>query len=226
VKRLIDVALALLALVLSAPMFGLVAAGIRLCSPGPIFHKANRVGLRGQIFRMYKFRTMDLEHEVFQSAITGKTDPRVFPLGAWLRYLKIDELPQLLNILKGDMSIVGPRPEDPGIVEEHYAAAHMETLSVLPGLSSPGSIYYYTHMERELGVGNPEQYYVERILPVKIALDRVYLREASRFYDAKIMLRTLWVVVCMFFGRRDFPEPPELSKVEAWPQSHVRSCEN
>jgi lipopolysaccharide/colanic/teichoic acid biosynthesis glycosyltransferase len=161
---------------------------------------------------MYKFRTMHVEQRSFSSLITPKDDPRIFRVGLWLRRLKIDELPQLINIVKGDMTFVGPRPEDPEMVEKYYRPAHWETLSRLPGLSSPGSLYYYTHCEQTLGRDNTEQWYGEQVLPAKLALDLVYVREASCLYDLQIMLRTVWVISCMAFGRQRFPEPPELAK--------------
>jgi lipopolysaccharide/colanic/teichoic acid biosynthesis glycosyltransferase len=126
--------------------------------------------------------------------------------------LKIDELPQLINVLKGEMAIVGPRPEDPRIVDEYYTREHLETLSVLPGLASPGSIYNYTHGERLLSADNTEQQYVEQLMPVKLALDIVYVREASFVYDLKIILRTIGVILAIALGKREFADPPEMIK--------------
>jgi lipopolysaccharide/colanic/teichoic acid biosynthesis glycosyltransferase len=161
---------------------------------------------------MYKFRTMHVEQRSFSSLITPQNDPRVFKFGSWLRRLKIDELPQLINIVKGDMTFVGPRPEDPEMVKQYYKAAHSETLHRLPGLSSPGSLYYYTHCEHTLGQEDTERWYGEQVLPAKLALDIIYVREASCLYDLQIMLRTVWVITCVAFGRRRFPDPPELGK--------------
>src|SRR5207244_1312396 len=118
---------------------------------------------------------------------TGAHDPLVFPLGAWLRAVKLDELPQLINVLKGEMAIVGPRPEDPAIVARHYDALGRETLTVRPGLASPGSIYSSTHGDALLTGPDPEAAYAERLLPVKLALDVVYTRHASLAYDARIV---------------------------------------
>src|SRR2546422_2268160 len=118
VRRLVDVVCAAIALVATAPLLALAAVGIRRASPGAVLYRAERVGRGGRPFIMYKLRTMHARRRSDASVITGAEDPRVFPLGAWLRRLKIDELPQLLNVLRGEMAIVGPRPEDPAIVRD------------------------------------------------------------------------------------------------------------
>jgi len=214
-RRLFDITvscIALIALLLLAPLLAVVAMGIRLSSKGPIFYRARRVGRDGKPFTMYKFRTMDTAGTTCTSAITATQDPRVFPFGALLRRYKIDELPQLINIFKGEMSVVGPRPEDPGIVQKYYTAADLETLRVLPGLTSPGSLYDYTHGEQLLDGDDPEKLYVKRLLPVRLALDTVYIRAASLTYDLRLILRTLWIITALVFGKRHFPEPPEMAK--------------
>jgi lipopolysaccharide/colanic/teichoic acid biosynthesis glycosyltransferase len=212
VARVVGVLVALTALLALIPVFAFAAVGIWLSSPGPVFFRANRVGLNGRMFCMYKFRTMRVAREPGGSTITAKGDPRVFAFGSWLRRLQIDELPQLFNIVKGDMAIVGPRPEDPRIVRSAYAAPHLETLQVLPGLTSPGTLYYYMHGEQRIDVGAPERYYVEHLLPTKLALDRAYVREASALYDLQLVLRTIWTIVLMAMGVTTFREPPELAK--------------
>lgn len=212
-KRLIDIVLALTMLLLSSPLMLLAAVGIWLSSPGPVIYRARRVGRNGKRFTMYKFRTMEVAQSSGSSRISAQDDRRVFAFGAWLRRLKIDELPQSFNILKGDMSVVGPRPEDPFMVEQHYAPEHMDTLLALPGLSSPGSIYNYTHGERRLAdQPDVEAYYLEHLLPLKLALDLVYVREASLRFDLRIMMRTVWVILCMGLGRRTFSEPAEMAR--------------
>lgn len=214
VKRLIDILASASALVVLSPLLVFAAVGILVSSPGPVLFRAMRAGLGGRPFTMYKFRTMHVCQGGFRSAITAAADPRVFRFGAWLRRLKVDELPQLINILKGDMSLVGPRPEDPRIVEAHYAPLHLETLNVLPGLASPGSIYNYTHGERLLSQSpsGAERLYVERLLPVKLALEVVYVREASLLYDLKVVLRTAATIAATAAGRKRFPEPAEIKK--------------
>jgi lipopolysaccharide/colanic/teichoic acid biosynthesis glycosyltransferase len=212
VRRLIDIVLSIIGLVVIVPVLALAAVGIFLSDPGPIFYRARRVGLNGRQFCLYKLRTMYINQGSFSNAITSQSDPRVFRFGAWLRRLKIDELPQLLNILKGDMSIIGPRPEDPTIVEKYYLPEHFETLSRLPGLASPGSIYNYTHGEEFLTGDEIERIYAERLLPIKLALDTVYIRDATIVYDMRLCIRALWAITCTALGKTQFSDPPELTK--------------
>ena len=213
-KRLFDVVVAALGLVVAAPVLVVAAVGIRLSSRGPILHRARLVGRDGRLFTMYKLRTMHLGGS--GSVITAERDPRVFAFGRPLRRLKIDELPQLLNVLRGEMSLVGPRPQHPAIVTRHYAPEHWETLRVRPGLASPGSLYDSTHGEPLLGSVDPERTYVERLLPIVLALDLVYVHRASLRYDATVVARTLRLIASAAVGRRTFPDPPELSEARRY----------
>jgi lipopolysaccharide/colanic/teichoic acid biosynthesis glycosyltransferase len=214
-RRALDVVLAGVALLAVAPVLAVAALGIRLAASGPILYYARRVGLDGRPFTMYKLRTMRVAPTQTQtSVVTAKDDPRVFPFGALLRRAKIDELPQLVNVLRGDMAIVGPRPEDPRMVAQYYAPLHHETFRVRPGLTSPGSVYAYTHGEAQLEASDPERCYAERLLPVKLALDLVYARRASLRYDLALIARTAWVLGAGLFGARSFPLPPELPEAE------------
>jgi lipopolysaccharide/colanic/teichoic acid biosynthesis glycosyltransferase len=210
-KRLFDVVCAAIGLLLAAPVLLIAMVGIRLADPGPVLYRARRMGLGGRPFTMYKLRTMLVERGGAGSRVTAANDPRVFRFGRFLRASKIDELPQLLNVLRGEMSFVGPRPEDPDFVLRHYSASERETLSVRPGLAGPGSLYHETHCEWSLGGANPEAAYVEKILPLKLALDLVYVRRRSFRYDLAIIARTLAVIAGKLSGRRDFPDPPELA---------------
>jgi lipopolysaccharide/colanic/teichoic acid biosynthesis glycosyltransferase len=212
VKRLFDVCCAAVALVLTAPLIGLAAIGIKLTDPGPVFFRARRVGYLGRQFTMFKLRTMRQMPEGSSGPlITGARDKRVYPFGQLLRRTKVDELPQLFNVLRGDMSIVGPRPEDPTIVRQHYSSADLETLGVRPGLASPGSIYQYTSGDHLLTGANPEAHYIDRLLKTKLALDRVYIRHASLRRDFAIIGRTLLTIGAVATGRRKFSPPPEMS---------------
>src|SRR5574341_29964 len=217
-KRLFDVACATVALIAVAPLLLVAAIGIRLSSRGPALYRATRLGLGGRPFTMYKLRTMHVArsaHRAPGGPITGARDPRVFAFGAFLRRTKIDELPQLLNVLRGDMTIVGPRPEDPAIVHRHYAPLHFWTLGVRPGLASPGSLYQYTHGEALLAGEDPEQAYAARLLPTKLALELVYVRRASLYYDLGIIARTLWGIAAIAVGKRGFRPPPEMRQATA-----------
>ncbi|MEX2156251.1 MAG: sugar transferase [Gemmatimonadales bacterium] len=209
-KRLFDVVCAGLALIVSAPLLGLAAIGIKLTDPGPVFYRARRMGYLGRQFTMYKLRTM--RHRAHGGArITGHGDARISPLGRILRRTKIDELPQLFNVLRGDMAIVGPRPEDPAIVKQHYSSTDLETLGVRPGLASPGSIYQFVEGDKLLTDQDPEAGYVAKLLKTKLALDRVYIRRASMRRDFAIIGRTLWTIGAVAAGKRRFPPPPEMA---------------
>jgi lipopolysaccharide/colanic/teichoic acid biosynthesis glycosyltransferase len=216
--RLLDLLLASVALVLASPILAIAALGIRLSSPGPILYYAGRVGRHATLFRMYKFRSMHLQADAM-SRISQTNDPRTFYFGAWLRFLKIDELPQLLNIIKGDMAVVGPRAEDPEIVAKYYRPEDFQTLSVPPGLASPGSIFNYTHGEQMLEGENAEQIYARELLPIKLALDRVYLRHASVRYNVRVILRTMWVILSKMAGKKTFRLPPEMESAQRFLES-------
>src|SRR2546430_1417724 len=151
VKRLFDVVCAAVALVLTAPLIGLAAIGIKLTDPkgGPVFYRARRVGYLGREFTMYKLRTMRQDGDDGGGPrITGARDARVYPFGQLLRRSKVDELPQLFNVLRGDMAIVGPRPEDPMIVKEHYSPPDLETLGGRPGLACLTRVHGLMHLVR------------------------------------------------------------------------------
>jgi lipopolysaccharide/colanic/teichoic acid biosynthesis glycosyltransferase len=205
VKRIVDVSVALMALLLSFPVLLGAALGIMLTSPGPIFYKARRVGKGGKIFSMLKFRTMHVNSDL-SSAITAPDDRRIFRFGLWLRRLKIDELPQLWNILTGDMSLVGPRPEDPKIVERDYEDWMHETLLVSPGVTGPGSIYGYVYGDALLDACDPEGSYARNLLPPKLALERGYMERAGLKSDLGYILLTAWAIVAHML-RRDLSLP-------------------
>ena len=228
VKRVLDIVIAGGALAITAPLLVFAAIGIRLTSPGPIFFRAKRIGLdlrrshrdtrsgaqaierrrqdgyRGREFTMYKFRTMRVHERDAATPITALHDSRVFPFGAFLRVTKIDELPQLINVLKGDMTLVGPRPEAPEIVRSHYTPDDLTTLQVLPGVTSPGTVYYYTHCESMLATDKIVDQYVDRLLPAKLALDRVYIKRGRPLYDIRVIFRTAAAILAGFLVCADF----------------------
>jgi lipopolysaccharide/colanic/teichoic acid biosynthesis glycosyltransferase len=210
-KRLFDMAAAIIGLLLLSPVFLLAFVGIKATSSGPAIYRARRMGQHGVVFVMHKFRTMHVGNQP-ASVITGVADKRVFGFGRLLRATKIDELPQLYDVLTGTMSIVGPRPEDPKIVEQHYNQLARETLNVAPGLASPGSIYNYTHGHLYLRDADPEGSYVRQLLPMKLALELVYLRRQSFTGDLLVIARTAITIVRIALGQRLFAEPPEMAE--------------
>ena len=214
--------IALLGLIISSPILFISSAVIRISSRGPVLHRATRAGKNGQPFTMFKFRTMHLSAQKPGGRITAGRDPRVFAAGRGLRRLKLDELPQLTNILRGDMAIVGPRPEDPTIVEEHYTPFMRETLRVLPGLTSPGSLDYYAcEVTLPDDPVEAELVYVQRLLPRKIALDMVYVEHKTWRYDVELILRTILGVIGVHnaFSKRQTWERNEAARLQGSAQS-------
>jgi lipopolysaccharide/colanic/teichoic acid biosynthesis glycosyltransferase len=179
-------------LVIASPLLGLAALAIRLTTRGPVLFRAQRAGLDGTAFTMYKLRTMRLQPVEGAAPITSGSDNRIFGVGRILRRLKLDEIPQLANVAGGQMAFVGPRPEDPGIVARYYTGFMRETFTVLPGLTSPGSLAYFAE-EGQLPdePAEAERIYAADLLPRKIALDVVFIRNRSSRYSVEIVLRTL-----------------------------------
>lgn len=202
-------------LVLTSPVLVLTGLVIRLSSRGPVIYRAARLGLRGRPFTMYKFRTMSgTDNE--SSPITAGDDARIFPVGRVLRRYKLDELPQLVNVLRGEMALVGPRPEAVSIVRQHYTPFMIETLDVLPGLTSPGSLAYFAEESALPADANVAlQVYVAELLPRKIARDLVYVRNRSWRYDAELVCRTVGSIVGAhtMFRRRQNWEVAEAARL-------------
>ena len=211
VKRIFDIVTSSFALLVLSPVILLAAIGVKLSSRGPAFYLSQRAGRGNRPFTLYKLRTMHVRSDS-GSAITGVSDPRVFAFGNLLRKTKIDELPQLLNIIQGDMSVVGPRPEDPSNVERFYDELGMSTLDARPGLSGIGSIYYYTHGEKLLVGDNTEEIYARNLLPIKLALEFVYLKRQTLAYDLQLISRTIVAIAQIAAGKRDFEEPKEIDE--------------
>lgn len=201
IRRLVDIVLASMGFAISFPVTIAAATAIFAVNPGPVIYRADRVGQSGRIFTMYKLRTMYVRRDESGSVVTAPGDRRVFPLGRLLRRWKVDELPQMVNIIKGDMSIVGPRPRDPQIVRRCYTPLHRETLEVLPGLTSPGTLFYLTHGESTLRGRDPESEYQARVLPQKLALDIDYVRNRSAWTDIWIVARTVGAIFNMGAAR-------------------------
>jgi len=194
-RRVSDILLSSLLLVLLGPFLVLLAVAVRLCSPGPVLYRAERVGRGGKTFRMLKFRTMIEGADRMGPGITAREDHRVTRLGRFLRAAKLDELPQLLNVLKGDMTLIGPRAESPRFVK-HFTPSQLRLLSVRPGLTGPGQLHYTTDQQDQIiEPARAEAVYVEELLAEKLERDLAYLDERSLILDLKILVQTAAVVL-------------------------------
>lgn len=187
-RRTVDVCIAVALLGVTAPISLLVAVAIRVSSPGPALYKGTRLGRDGHEFAMYKFRTMRLGSDRVGLGITGAADKRITPLGRILRISKLDELPQLINVVRGEMSLVGPRPEAPEYVAL-YDARQRQVLLVRPGITGPTQLMY-RHEERLLDGDNVEGQYRNEVMPRKLEMDLEYLRHRSLHGDILTLFRT------------------------------------
>ncbi len=195
IKRTFDVVAAFLGLILLSPLFVIVGVLIKRDSPGPVLYRGPRVGRRGQLFQILKFRTMYERPESYEGPrLTSREDSRITPLGHWLRNTKINELPQLWNVLIGEMSLVGPRPEDPEIVDSYPRPVREEILSVRPGVTSPASVLYHSEQDL-LSNTNLMGVYLKEILPDKQRLDQLYVRHRSFASDLDIIFWTLTIFI-------------------------------
>lgn len=194
-KRLFDLAFAALALMLLCPLLLAVGLWVRLDSPGPVLFRQQRVGRGGRLFGIYKFRTMHTGAESVGPKITVGQDARITRAGAWLRRSKVDELPQFLNVLRGHMSVVGPRPEVPRYVALYPTEVRQTILSVRPGITDLASIVFRHESELLGQSSDPERTYTEQILPLKLHYASQYVRTRSLWLDLKIIVQTALVVL-------------------------------
>jgi lipopolysaccharide/colanic/teichoic acid biosynthesis glycosyltransferase len=216
VKRPFDVILATIALIVTGPLILLAALAVKLTSAGPAFYRARRAGQGGRPFHMLKLRTMRIGTDSADRKITAEVDDRITFVGRWLRKFKIDEMPQFWNVLRGDMSVVGPRPEDHDIVERYFTPAARRTLDTLPGIASPVDVCWYPDLTRHdpppPGV-DVQDHYLRRHLPLQIA-------EALRYVDRQGLLVDLGVILRLFLcvgaslvrspRQRPLPSDPEI----------------
>ena len=194
-KRGFDILVSLLGIILLSPFLAAIAILIKRESPGPVYYGGWRMGRGGKPFRIWKFRTMyEVPASYAGPAVTATGDVRITPFGHWLRDTKVNELPQLWNVLTGDMSFVGPRPEDVEIADQWEAEARREILSLRPGITSPASIVYHDE-ERLLKGSDFMTTYYQQILPDKMRLDRIYVRHHTILSDLDIMFWTLAVLL-------------------------------
>jgi lipopolysaccharide/colanic/teichoic acid biosynthesis glycosyltransferase len=189
-KRLFDVLASALGLLLLSPVLLIAALLVKLDSRGPVFFKQERVGRNFHPFLIYKFRTMVEDAPKMGAAITAGADPRITRVGHVLRRTKIDELPQLINVLKGEMSLVGPRPEVPRYVTM-FRQDYEKILKVRPGITDLASLKYRDEAAVLAAAIDPEKEYVARVLPEKIELAKEYIHDTSFLFDLKLILRTL-----------------------------------
>lgn len=190
-KRAFDIIVSALGLLVAAPLMAAIAVAIKIGSPGPVFFRQERVGRDFKRFKILKFRTMVVDAPKLGGQITqGNDDPRITPIGKFLRKTKLDELPQLINVLRGEMSFVGPRPEVPRYVEL-FRDDYAEILRLRPGITDPASLKYRDEGAILAQAADHEAAYVEQILPDKIALAKEYVRSRTLTHDVVLLFRTV-----------------------------------
>ena len=192
-KRTFDILVAAIGLVLFAPLFLLIAILIKVDSKGPVFFRQLRIGRNFRAFEIYKFRTMVQKAPQLGTPITYGHDSRITRAGRLLRKAKLDELPQLINVLKGEMSFVGPRPEVPQYVEL-FRRDYMEILTVRPGITDLASLKYRDEASLLGEAVNPEEEYVNHVLPDKIEMAKDYLQRSSFGFDLSVIVKTIFRV--------------------------------
>ena len=193
-KRIFDVIASGLGLIVLSPLFLILAIWIKLDSIGPVFYRQVRVGYKNKDFRIFKFRSMRVGADKGSLVTIGGHDPRVTRSGYFIRKFKFDELPQLINVFLGDMSLVGPRPEVRHYVD-YWTPEQMHVLDVRPGITDPASIKFRNENELMEKAEDPEKYYIEVIMQEKIKLYLEYVEKHSFFYDLGLIFKTFWVIV-------------------------------
>ena len=193
-KRLFDIISSLFGLIFFAPLMLVVVIIIKLTSKGPVVYKQVRTGLHKKAFYVYKFRTMVNQADKMGTSVTTGADPRITPIGRILRKTKFDELPQLFNVLRGDMSFVGPRPDVPEITSE-YTPQMQRIFSVRPGITSVATLHFRDEEDMLAKVSDPDKFYEEVVVPLKVELTMEHARKNSFWFDMKILLQTVWVLL-------------------------------
>lgn len=193
-KRLFDIVASGLGLILLSPLFLVLAIWIKADSKGPVFYRQTRVGRYNRDFRIFKFRSMRVGSDKGSLVTIGGQNERITRAGCFIRKYKLDELPQLINVLIGDMSLVGPRPEVRHYVN-YWTPEQMHVLDVRPGITDPASIKYLDENELLEKAENPEKYYIEVIMQEKIKLYLQYVEKQSFLYDIALIFKTFWMIV-------------------------------
>jgi len=191
IKRIFDFLVSFFGLIIFSPLFLIISILIKLDSEGPVFYRGVRVGQFGKPFKIFKFRTMVKDAEKLGGPSTPSDDPRLTKIGKILRKYKLDELPQLINVLKGEMSLVGPRPEVKVYVDRLKPEEREKILSVKPGMTDLASLWDFHEEEILKGSADPEKAYMEKIRPKKIQLQLEYVKNRSLFLDLKIIFKTI-----------------------------------
>jgi lipopolysaccharide/colanic/teichoic acid biosynthesis glycosyltransferase len=193
-KRLFDIVASGLGLIVLSPLFLILAIWIKLDSKGPVFYRQERVGYKNKEFRIFKFRSMRVGADKGSLVTIGGHDPRITRSGYFIRKFKFDELPQLINVFVGDMSLVGPRPEVRHYVD-YWTPGQMHVLDVKPGITDPASIKFRNENELMEKAEDPEKYYIEVIMQEKIKLYLEYVEKHNFWYDLGLIFKTFWVIV-------------------------------
>lgn len=193
VKRSFDFSVSLIGLVMLSPFFVVIGILIKVDSSGPVFYLQERIGKNKIPFRLFKFRTMHVHSDKLTAITVGARDPRITALGFYLRKFKLDELPQLINVVNGSMSLVGPRPELKKFTDL-YSIEQQHVLSVSPGITDFASIAFRNENEMLEGKEDPIKYYIREIMPQKLTINLQYIREQSFFLDLKIILQTIFSI--------------------------------
>ncbi len=191
IKRLFDIIFSLFGLILVSPLLWVIAVLIKNESPGPVFYRGERIGYRGKPFRIFKFRTMVANAENLGGPSTAGDDPRLTKIGHFLKKYQLDELPQLINVFKGEMSLVGPRPEVKMYVDMMTDEEKNTILSIKPGMTDLASLWNFHENEVLKGSPDPEKTYMEKIRPEKIRLQLEYVKNRSFLLDLKIIVKTI-----------------------------------
>ncbi len=229
IKRVLDVVLSIVSGIVLLPVFLITCIGIKISSPGPVLYHSYRAGKNKKIFAFYKFRSMHLpkgankdmsiaeqERLGLKKNMNVPDQDRLFTFGRIIRRLKIDELPQLINIIKGDMSIVGPRPMTAEHFEEIYCGKYEIITSVTPGLTSPASLYDYTVGDKY----TDETAYDRDVMPVKLELELYYVENQGFLYDCSLVWRTIVTILQVLFGKKQFSDQPELRLIKSGVKRH------
>lgn len=207
-KRILDILLCTVALVVLSPVFLITAVAIKISSPGPVFYYSDRTGKDHRRFHFYKFRSMHVTN-ADKGLFVADAD-RLFTVGKIIRRLKVDELPQLINVIRGDMSIVGPRPMPWNSVDTTYYGKYQKILSVRPGLTSAASLYDYTVGDTYID----NDAYMREVLPIKLEMEMLYVERQCFSYDCRLVWRTIVTILQVLFGKKKFKDQPELAQIK------------